>query len=417
MPERDVCAGRYCLLAARQEARRVKAMRITPELLVPVDGPGRDHDQRPAPDALAAYARSRRCDARQERDRRVQPCRLAEDRPQHRQLLGVRKLERTVSDKGIHLFPNRVTQRRFHDKEREQPGEYACRCLVPGKEEHTKLIDELLAIEALPCLRVARGHHRTTNVVKDNAALKTRIDELAEARADPIARALHLGIDRRLLERLRKDQAHEVDLTDTAFEDVEALEHLPRRIRGELGTEDGAAYDVRRELAHCQIKRERPRLDAILVEARLEIVDRSGHARERLAHPHVRERGIDHVSLGAPTRAGRHKHRISDEWFGRIDHQITLRKDSFGIGENLAHQRGLVDDDGLPTGPAQRSERHAIGRSRQQTQQVAFVPERGTRQRDERGKRLGTGRQEARQIGQGAHRFSRITCALRRSGS
>ena len=140
--EGNVGPGLDLLLRSWQEATGVEAMRVAPELLVPVNRPGRDHDQGPLADPATADARGLHGDARQEGDRRIEPRRLPEDRAQDGQLLGLLEADRPLPDHRIHFRADRGRQAGLFHEQGEQPGQHARRGLVAREEEHAELVDE-----------------------------------------------------------------------------------------------------------------------------------------------------------------------------------------------------------------------------------------------------------------------------------
>ncbi len=188
---------------------------------------------------------------------------------------------------------------------------------------------------------------------------------------DPLAGGQHLRRLRNVTPGGLKDQAQHVDLHRRAFKQGKVLENIDGHAALQRRREHGAANNVRREVTHGEVERERFAGRGLFLQRQQVIIDGRLHRAKGMADAHVREGGVNHRALAFPALAIGDKNTVADQVLQRTDHQVTLGEHALCVAHDLAHGVGLVEEHRRAPGVTQVTDVKVIGSSGQELQQIA----------------------------------------------
>ena len=169
------------------------------------------------------------------------------------------------------------------------------------------------------------------------------------------------------------------------FEFGEGIEDFMRDTCFEPSGKHRAADDVRRHVAHHQVKRKARIARGVIGKCGFRRRRAGFHRWKGAVDAHHGQGRVNHGPLTPPGGAGGDKDRIANQRIQRMHHQIAFGQDALGIRQHFAHQIGAIDDDRGPAGIAQRPDRHAIGFRRQKREQISIAADHAAHQRNDRG--------------------------------
>ncbi len=180
-PKGNIRAVLYRTSALDEKAIGYEGVGVLPITLVPVNGPWRDHHQRPALQFPRANLTILKCNTGDKGYRRIEPEGLPEHGPNQRQLFHVIKMNGARPDHLFKLVTQSQDQGWLFSQQVKNPGQGAGGGLMSRQKKHAQLIDQLLSRERFPRIRIFGCNHITCNIIEGAGIFQMRIQQITQS--------------------------------------------------------------------------------------------------------------------------------------------------------------------------------------------------------------------------------------------